>query len=89
MNNGKDRILGRILAVEETRHVVGATDRDLGTGPDGGSDVSLPSLDSLPCDESSSQADTACQPAADITPTDPLLDCSTSATKRDVCIDPA
>jgi hypothetical protein len=89
MNNGKDRILGRILAVEETRQVSGAIDRDLGTGPDGGSDVSLPDLDSVPCNESSSWTDTACQPDADITPTDPLLDCSTSSTRRDICIDPA
>lgn len=89
MNNGKDRILGRILAVEETKQVSGARDRDLGTGPDGGSDVSLPHLDSSPCDESNSQTDTACQPSADVAPTDPLLDCSTSATKRDICIDPA
>ncbi len=88
MSNENTRILGRILAVEETKQVSGARDRDFGTGPDGGSDVSLPELDSSPCDESNTQTDTACQPAADITPTDPLLDCSTSSTTRDICIDP-
>ncbi len=89
MKNGENRILGRILAVEETRHVSGATGRDLGTGPDGGSDISLPVEDSNPCSESSSVSDTACEPNSDITPTDPLLDCSTSTTKRDICLDPA
>ncbi len=89
MNNDKNRVLGRVLAVEETRYVSGATGRDFGTGPDGGSDISLPEEDSSPCDESSSQLDTSCQPASDITPTDPLLDCNTSSTKRDFCIEPA
>jgi hypothetical protein len=89
MNNCENRILGRILAVEETKYVGGATGRDLGTGPDGGSDISLPVEDSNPCGESSSVSDTACQPSSDITPTDPLLDCSTSTTRRDICLDPA
>ncbi|NOT87312.1 MAG: hypothetical protein HOP03_03925 [Lysobacter sp.] len=89
VNNGGNRILGRILAVEETKHVGGATGRDLGTGPDGGSDISLPVEDSIPCNESSSHTDTACQPNSDITPTDPLLDCNSSSTIRDICLDPA
>ncbi len=89
MNNRENRILGRILAVEETKHVSGATGRDLGTGPEGGSDISLPVEDSNPCSESTSNSDTACQPNLDITPTDPLLDCNNSSTKRDICLDPA
>lgn len=88
MNNGENRILGRILAVEETKHVSGATGRDLGTGPEGGSDISLPVEDSNPCSESTSNNDTACQPNLDLTPTDPLLDCNNSSTKRDICLDP-
>lgn len=89
MEHNENRVLGRILAVEEIKYVSGATGRDLGTGPDGGSDISLPVADSDPCAESNSLNDTACQPNADITPTDPLLDCSTSSTRRDVCLDPA
>ena len=81
MNNGKYRILGRILAVEETRQVSGArTPPSFGTEPDGGvetsctedstdstCDISVPVNESTVFDDSGTVADTGT-----------VADCSTS-----------
>ena len=94
MNNGKDRILGRILAVEETRHVSGAktpasigTD-PIGTAPEGGVETSCvaDSTDStcdisVPVNES-----TVFDDSGTVADTGPALDCSTSTTKLDINI---
>ncbi len=92
MKNEKNRVLGRVLAVEETRHVSGA--RSIGFETDPESDVTNITYDSNTCDDSGPQLDTAlCGTGSDITPdptpTNVLLDCASSGTRRDVCIYPA
>ncbi len=90
MNDEKNRILGRILAVEETRNIGGArTLPHIGTEPDGGvetscvndstdsnCDASIPGIESTAFDDSGTVADTG-----------PALDCSTSTTRLDLIID--
>lgn len=89
MNNEKNRVLGRVLAVEETRYVSGARQPpNIGIGTNPSDDTTDPIGDSNTC------ADTAlCNGTTDIapdpTPTDVLLDCATSNTRRDICIYPA
>lgn len=93
MNNNTDRVLGRVLAVEETRDVSGArpsvstiVDIDnVETKPI--DDVSNINDDSGTCDDSYSQTDTICSPNSDVIVTDPLCDFGGSTTKRDVCIE--
>ncbi len=89
MKNRENRILGRILAVEETRYVNGAKGENSGTGPGGVSDISLPIDDSGICDDSSSQTDTICEPNSDVVATDPICDFGESTTKYDICMYPA
>lgn len=90
MSNGKNRVLGRVLAVEETRYISGAQslDRDIDIGTDIQSDVSDPIGESNTCSDS-----IFCNGSTDIAPdpvpTDPLLDCNSSTSRRDICIDPA
>lgn len=83
MSNGKDRVLGRVLAVEETRHVSGAkTPPHIGTGPDGEIETSCvnDSTNStcditLPANDTSTVFEDSGTVAAD---TGTLSDCSTS-----------
>ena len=93
MNDQKNRILGRVLAVEETRSVHGAQGRDLYTGdPEGvaettpvGQDIteiqedtSIPgNNETYPESDSGTAADTGVQ-----------TDCPTSGTRRDIYIAP-
>ncbi|MBN8214958.1 MAG: hypothetical protein J0M09_18690 [Xanthomonadales bacterium] len=89
MNTKKNRVLGRVLAVEETRYVSGA--RSIGFETDPESDVTNITYDSNTCDDSGPQLDTVlCGTGSDIppdpTPTDVLLDCATSNGHRDICI---
>lgn len=91
MNTKKNRVLGRLLAVEETRHVSGA--RSIGFETDPGSDETNVTYDSNTCDDSGPQLDTAlCGAGSDITPdptpTNTSLDCINSTTRRDMCLDP-
>jgi hypothetical protein len=92
MNTKKNRVLGRVLAVEETKHVSGA--RSIGFETDPESDVTNITYDSNTCEDSGPQLDTAlCGIGSDIppdpTPTNVLLDCAFSGPRRDVCIYPA
>lgn len=90
MSNGKDRVLGRVLAVEETRHVGGArTPPNFGTEPDGGVETSCveDSTDST-CDVSQPGTETtAFDDSGTVADTGPALDCSTSTTRLDLIID--
>ena len=90
MNDHKNRILGRVLAVEETRSVHGEQGRDIFTGdPEGvpetaplddttaiNDDTSNPPVnETYPESDSGTAADTGVQ-----------ADCPTSGTRRDVYI---
>ncbi len=90
MSNGNNRILGRVLAVEETRHVGGArTPPSIGTEPDGGVETSCmnDSTDSN-CDAfQSGNETTAFDDSGTVADTGPALDCSTSTTRLDLIID--
>jgi hypothetical protein len=93
MNDKKNRILGRILAVEETRTVHGAQGRDLYTGdPEGVAettpvnqdttaiqdDTSIPGFNETdPNGDSGTAADTGVE-----------ADCAISGTRRDIYIAP-
>ena len=90
MNNGKDRILGRILAVEETRHVSGArTPPHIGTEPEGGIETSCVADTNTACADQSAPGSetTAFDDSGTVEDTGPALDCSTSTTRLDINID--
>jgi hypothetical protein len=95
MKNEKNRVLGRVLAVEETRDVTGARQSiatiididNVETTPT--NDVSSINDDSGTCGDSYSQTDTVCSPNSDVIVTDPLCDSGLSTTIRDVCLEPA
>ncbi|TXI45409.1 MAG: hypothetical protein E6Q50_16635 [Lysobacter sp.] len=87
MQNEDQRVLGRVLAVEEVRAVHGASGRDTFTGDPEGVPETSPTADvTLPADDTSNpQLETA--PEADsgtATDTGVSLDCS--GTRRDVFI---
>jgi hypothetical protein len=86
MNTEKKRVLGRVLAVEETKNVSGSQTIDIGTDPL--DDVTDTIGDSNTCSDTaycnSSNTDVAPPP----TPTNVLLDCPTG-TRREMCLSPA
>jgi hypothetical protein len=85
MNNEKNRVLGRVLAVEETRHVSGAKQPPyLGTEPEGGTETSCidDSTDST-CDQSIPGGESsAFYDSGTAEDTGVAMDCSTS--RRDI-----
>jgi hypothetical protein len=97
MNNSKQRVLGRILAVEETRDVSGARPiistivdmDDVETSPQ--SDISTVTSDQTdPIGDSGTVQDTgAFSDSGTVEDTGILLDCASSGTRRDICLSPA
>lgn len=87
MNNNTDRVLGRVLAVEETRHVSGAKERpSIGTGPDGEIETSCmnDSTDST-CDQSiPANETTVFEDSGTVADTGAISDCSISTSKLDI-----
>jgi hypothetical protein len=87
MSNDQNRVLGRVLAVEETRHVSGAKERpSIGTEPDGGTETSClnDSTDST-CDQSiPANETTAFEDSGTVVDTGAILDCSISTSKLDI-----
>ncbi|MEQ1513931.1 MAG: hypothetical protein ABL934_14785 [Lysobacteraceae bacterium] len=86
MNNNTDRVLGRVLAVEETRDVSGARPiistivdmDDVETSPQ--ADISVPSSEqSIPANETTVFDDTGT-----VADTGVALDCSVSTTRLDI-----
>jgi hypothetical protein len=92
MNNDKNRVLGRVLAVEETRAVHGAQDRDLYTGDPEGVPETSPLADTTSvADDTSTPPINETYPETDsgtATDTGVELDCMSSGARRDVYITP-
>lgn len=97
MNDHRNRILGRVLAVEETRSVCGAQRQiatiidfeDQETSPlNDGTNPNSDQTDSVQ-DSGTVQDTGAFSDSGTVEDTGVLLDCISSGTNRDVCLAPA